>query len=147
MKYLKTINELFEAREIRDASLFTPDEVIDIENMLLEYVDKWEMKEVAYEYDEDDNANYPIFNVNGADFQYHIGRYRNVAIDICYREINKGKAEEIKKDLENNFIPRLKRFGYDIIHFDEDSGDWKDNGDTFIDDKMEISIVITKRDW
>ena len=84
--------------------------------------------------------------MNGTDFQYHVGRYRNVAIDICYTEDVKVEAQEIKKDLESNFLPRLKRFGYDIVFFGEDGGDWKDNGDSYIDNKWEITIVITKRD-
>jgi len=152
MKHLITY-KLFEGREStpltrekKDASLFTQDEVMDIENMFLEYADKYSMQEVAYEHDDDGNVNYPIYDVNGVDFQYHVGRYRNVAIDICYTEDVKVEAQEIKKDLESNFLPRLKRFGYDIVFFGEDGGDWKDNGDSYIDNKWEITIVITKRD-
>mgnify|MGYP005615875065 FL=1 len=46
-------------------------------------------------------------------------------------------------DIKDNFIPRLKKFGYDIIHFGESFGDWHSNGD--IDDKREITLTITKR--
>jgi len=43
--------------------------------------------------------------------------------------------KEIKKDLEENFLPRLKNFGYEIIYFGEDWGDWKDNSDDNIGNK------------
>ncbi len=150
MKHLLTYN-LFEDhqpealnRDVKNTSLFTEDEIMDIENMFLEYADKYGMQEVAYEHDNFENVDYPIYDVNGADFQYHIGRYRNAAIDICYTENVINKAGEIKKDLEENFLPRLKNFGYEIIYFGEDWGDWKDNSDDNIGNKWEITIVITK---
>lgn len=154
MKYLKTYT-LFEGREPlpltrekKDASLFTHDEVMDIENMFLEYVDRWGMREVAFQHDEDEDVDYPVYDVNGVDFQYHVGRYRNVAIDIYYMEDLYEKSKEIEKDLRDNFLPRLERFGYDIVYMGNDWSDWKDINDNIApDDKREITIIITKRDW
>lgn len=154
MKHLITY-KLFEGREplpltreVKDASLFTHDEVMDIENMFLEYADKYGMQEVAFEHDDDDNADYPIYDVNGVDFQYHVGRYRNVAIDIYYLEKDIEKSKQIEKDLRDNFVTRIERFGYEIIFMGNDWADWKSNSDDIdYDDKREITIVITKRDW
>ena len=151
MKHLITY-KLFEGREpqpltreVKDASLFTSDEVIDIENMFLEYVDKWGMQEVKFQHDEDDDVEYPYYDINGADFQYHVGRYRNVAIDIYFLKYNYGKSMEIEKDLRDNFLPRIKNFGYDIVYMGNDWSDWKDLEDEIDEDeKREITIIITK---
>jgi len=132
--------KIFEDRLPR-ASLFTNDEVIDIENMFLEYVDKWGMEEVDY-----DINDHPIYDVNGSEFQYHIERLRNIAIDIYYKDNMKSKAKDIEKDLEKNFIPRLKRFGYNILYFGNDRNNWKESIEDYIqEEKSEITIVITKR--
>jgi hypothetical protein len=135
--------KIFEDR-LPGASLFTNDEVVDIENMFLEYVDKWGMEEVDYLRDED--GDYPVYDVMGAQFQYHIERLRNVAIDIYYTDNMKSKAKDIEKDLEKNFIPRLKRFGYNILYFGNDRNNWKESIEDYIqEEKSEITIVITKR--
>ena len=116
----------------------------DIENIFLEYVDKWGMEEVDYLRDED--GDYPVYDVMGAQFQYHIERLRNVAIDIYYTDNMKSKAKDIEKDLEKNFIPRLKRFGYNILYFGNDRNNWKESIEDYIqEEKSEITIVITKR--
>jgi hypothetical protein len=58
------------------------------------------------------------------------------------------KSKEIEKDLRDNFLPRLERFGYDIVYMGNDWSDWKDINDNIAhDDKREITIIITKRDW
>ncbi len=140
MKYLISY-KLFEARGVY-FPLFTDDEVMDIENMFLEYADKYKMSNLKFEHDEDDDADYTYYDKDGTEFQYNVARYRNVAIDIYYTG-EKIKSMEIMNDIRDNFIPRLKKFGYDIIHFGESFGDWHSNGD--IDDKREITITITKR--
>jgi len=146
MKHLKTY-KLFESREKKDASLFTHDEVMDIENMLLEYVDRWGMREVAFQHDEDEDVDYPVYDVNGVDFQYHVGRYRNVAIDIYYMKDLFEKSKEIDKDLRDFFLLRFERFGFDIVYMGNDWADWEDiSGNILSDDKREITIIITKRD-
>jgi len=153
MKHIKTY-KLFEGREPeeltrpkRDVSDFTHDEVMDIENMFLEYVDKWGMQEVKFEHDDDEDVDYPLYDVNGVDFQYHVGRYRNVAIDIYFLQSQDEKGKEIEKDLKDNLLPRIERFGYDVIYFGNDWGDWKGSNDDSIlsDSKREITIVIAKR--
>lgn len=152
MKHIK-VYRLFESREPdeltrpkRDGSDFTHDEVIDIENMFLEYVDKWGMQEVKFRHDEDEDVDFPYYDVNGADFQYHVARYRNVAIDIYFLEHLYHKSKEIEQDLTANFLPRIKNFGYDIIYIGNDWGDWKDLEDEIdIDEKREITIIIGKR--
>lgn len=153
MKHIKTY-KLFEGREPeeltrpkRDVSDFTHDEVMDIENMFLEYVDKWGMQEVKFEHDDDEDVDYPLYDVNGVDFQYHVGRYRNVAIDIYFLQSQKRRGKEIEKDLKDNLLPRIERFGYDVIYFGNDWGDWKGSNDDSIlsDSKREITIVIAKR--
>ncbi len=152
MKYLITY-KLFEGlswvvvenREMRDVSLFTNDEVIDIENMFLEYVDKYQMGNLKLEHDEDDDADYAYYDKDGAEFQYEVSKYRNVAIDIYYTGDSRLKSKEIFKDIKDNFIPRLKAFGYYVIHFGESYGNWHSNGE-IEDDKWEITLTITKRD-
>lgn len=135
--------KLFETKS--DPSLFTHDEVIDIENMFLEYVDKYKMQEVKFQHDEDEDADYPYFDINGSEFQYHVGRYRNVSIDIYFLRENSALSKEIEDDLRNNFVPRIKNFGYDVHYMDNTWGDWKDLEDEIEDEeKREITIIITK---
>lgn len=144
MKYLLTY-KLFEDREIRDVSLFTNDEVIDIENMFLEYVDKYKMVNLKFEHDPDDDVDYVYYDKDGPEFQYDVSKYRNVAIDIYYTGDSRQKSKKLFKDIQDNFIPRLKAFGYDIIHFGESYGNWHSN-EEIEDDKWEITLTITKRD-
>lgn len=135
MKYLKKFNE-----NNYDICLFTEDELIDIETMFLEYVDKYNIGELK----ENDEVLY--FDKDGQKLQYTIGRYRNVVIEIFFYESDDEIASELYLDIKSKFLPRIEKFGYRIIHFSKHGNeDWNSNRDDYDDEvKKTITITITK---
>jgi hypothetical protein len=138
-------NILLENRISRHISNFTEDELIDIENVFLEYADKYNIKDIKIESDEDDpNENHLLFDINVSEFQYEIARYKNLAIDIYYignREI----GDIIFNDIKINFTNRITKVGYSVISCSRTSSQFRTNSPTYMSDRMwDISIVIGK---
>ena len=121
---------LLEQREQRDASLFSKDERNLIDDLFLEYVDKYGMIEM------------PIvdglqgFDMEDMRLQYFVERYRNIAVEIvCSCDSDElDNMNYLYQDLEEHFLPRLRKYGYHIIFFEP----LNDLG------REIISIVITK---
>ena len=108
MKHLKKFNG--RVRNER-AFKFTPDERDLIEDLLLEYADKYDMKIMPLDniqYNDDQGER--RFDFGLPNIQYLVQRLANISIDI----VSITPLCDVYKDIKDNFIKRLKRYGYHI---------------------------------
>lgn len=94
-------------------SLFTVDERDLFDDLLTEYIDKYNMVEMKI----DDEGCY-YYDEDLPRIQYCVQRLRNIGIDIeSPLEI---PIRDIFIDLKDNFLPRVERYGYNVYHCSED---------------------------
>lgn len=108
MKHL-SLYENFTTRFKRNASLFSKEESELFEDLLQEFIDKYNMIEMPK-----DEEEYHYFDEYSDHIQYLVQRLRNIGIDI---ESNVDiPLDEVYLDIKNNFVNRVKKFGYDVIY-------------------------------
>ena len=105
MKYLL----LFEDREGRNLSLFSESEAELFDDLLTEYIDKYQIKLMPCDLD-----GYYYFDDGVSDIQYLIQRLRNISINI--ESISSVPLDILYKDIKNNFVQRIEKYGYRIYH-------------------------------
>ena len=126
MRYLKLFEEY--DREARDVSLFTKDERDLIEDVLLLYVDKYNMVDMP----SDEDGIY--FDEDLDRIQFCVQRLRNIGIDIeSPLDIS---LSEIYRDISDTFVKRMNKLGFKVF-----SCVLKE-----YDDRNTISITIMKPD-
>lgn len=128
MKHLR-LYENFTTRVKRSASLFSKEESELFEDLLQEFIDKYNMIEMPK-----DDDGYHYFDEYSDRIQYLVQRLRNIGIDI--ESDNNISLDEIYLDIKNNFVSRVKKFGYDVIYCKLDRGVLKNI----------ITITISKLD-
>ena len=107
---------------------------IDIENILLGYIDNFSIGTAKLNQDSE-----LTFNENGPEFQYYIESYKNLSIEINYLE-NSPNRFELFNILKDRFIPRLKVLGYRVYGI---NSTWSDIPNTPSNGRIRcISIVI-----
>jgi len=91
-------------------SLFSEDEKDLFDDLLTEYIDKYQMIEMP----KDIHNGYHHFDSSIERIQYLVQRLRNIGIDI---ESNFNiSLNSVFRDLKLNFIPRVQKFGYHVYH-------------------------------
>jgi len=126
MRYLKLFEEY--DREASDVSLFTKDERDLIEDVLLLYVDKYNMVDMP----SDEDGIY--FDEDLDRIQFCVQRLRNIGIDI--ESPLSISLSEIYRDMSDSFVKRIERLGFKVF--------WC--GLKEYDDRNTISITIMKPD-
>jgi len=101
----------------KNPSLFTEDERELFDDLLTEYIDKYNMMEMPKDIGSD-GEEYHWFDSTAGRIQYLVQRLRNIGIDI---ESNRNiSLDNIYDDIKQNFIPRVERYGYHIFHCDKE---------------------------
>ncbi len=97
----------------RNPSLFTEDERDLFDDLLTEYIDKYNMVEMST----DEDGCY-FYDEDLPRIQYCVERLRNIGIDIeSSLELS---LRDIFLDLKANFLPRVERYGYYVYHCEEE---------------------------
>lgn len=116
---------------------FTVDERDLFEDLLLEYIDKYDMKEMPK-----DEEGYHFFDDNLPNIQYLVQRLANIGIDIESINI---PLNEVFDDIKKHFVPRVERYGYHV-YYCELNRETLYNFVTEPSVKYSISITIMQKD-
>jgi hypothetical protein len=120
---------------------FTEDEVEYINDLFTEYIDKYHLLEYPKH-----NGNIIDLNLCSDNIYYEVGLLSytntNICIDVrSYPRIHltedkyKRIITELRDDMENKFIPRMEKIGFELI---------KNSFNTWAGE-IELSIVFTKK--
>lgn len=117
--------------KVEEANLF--------EDLLLEYVDKYNMKKMPM----NDDESY-FFDASLPHIQYLVQRLGNIGIDIESANI---PLDEVFEDIKNNFVRRVEKWGYHVFHCKYERPVSIINPNTFESQtKYSISITIMQND-